>query len=129
MNLKGFGRKRSWSNLRHYTINCNEILRKSTKILSQDSMSTGRDLNPGPLKYEARALTGRPQHSLDALRTRDLLVVVYVDRQRQPTLFLITIHYRLRGWDTSDCTGAIHCIYRSSCNTKSRPSECELSSN
>jgi hypothetical protein len=33
--------------------------RKTTKILSQDSMSSDRDMNPGPLEYEARVLTTR----------------------------------------------------------------------
>jgi hypothetical protein len=34
-------------------------LRKTTKILSQDSRSPGRDLNAGPPEYEAEVLTTR----------------------------------------------------------------------
>jgi hypothetical protein len=46
MNWKGFGRKQ-------YPGIYLEELRKVTKNLSQDSRSQGRDLNPGPLQYEA----------------------------------------------------------------------------
>jgi hypothetical protein len=56
MNWKGCGRKRSWPNLRYYPGICLG-LRKTTKNLSQDSRTPGRDLNPGPPKYEARVQT------------------------------------------------------------------------
>jgi hypothetical protein len=52
MNWKGCGRKRSWPNLRYYPGICLEGLRKTTKNLSQDNRSPGRDLNPGPPEYE-----------------------------------------------------------------------------
>jgi hypothetical protein len=41
------------ANLRHYSGIFLKELRKTTKNLSQDSRSSGRDLNPGPPKYEA----------------------------------------------------------------------------
>jgi hypothetical protein len=43
---------------------CLEGLRKTTKNLSQDSRSPGRDLNPGPPEYKAGVLTTRAQHSI-----------------------------------------------------------------
>jgi hypothetical protein len=60
MNWKLYGRKQSWSNLRYYPGIFLEGLWKTTKYLYQDSMSPGRDLNPGLPKYEARVLTTRP---------------------------------------------------------------------
>jgi hypothetical protein len=39
---------------------CLEGLRKTTKNLSQDSRSPGRDLNPRFSEYEARVLATRP---------------------------------------------------------------------
>jgi hypothetical protein len=45
--------------LRYYPSIRLEGLRKITKSLSQDSRSPGRDLNPGPLEYEAEVLTTR----------------------------------------------------------------------
>jgi hypothetical protein len=53
MNLKGYGRKRSWPNLKYYPGISLEGLRKTTENLSQDNLSPGRDLNSGPLEYEA----------------------------------------------------------------------------
>jgi hypothetical protein len=64
MNWKGCGRKRSWPNLRYYPGTRLEGVRKTTKSLSQDSRSPGRDLNPGPAEYEARVLTTRPRRSV-----------------------------------------------------------------
>jgi hypothetical protein len=52
MNWKGFEWKRSWPNLRYYSGICLQGLSKTTKNLSQDSCSPGRDLNPGPPEYE-----------------------------------------------------------------------------
>jgi hypothetical protein len=50
MKWKGFGRKRLWPNI------CLQGLRKAMKTLSQDSQSTGQDLNQEPPKYEAGVL-------------------------------------------------------------------------
>jgi hypothetical protein len=52
INWKGCGRKRSWPQLRDYPSICLEGLRKT---LSQDSWSSGRDLNLGPSEDEAEA--------------------------------------------------------------------------
>jgi hypothetical protein len=49
INWKGCERKRSWPNVRDYPGICPEELRKT----SQDSLSPGRELNPGPLEHEA----------------------------------------------------------------------------
>jgi hypothetical protein len=46
-NSKGYGRKRSWSNLRYYPGLCLEGLRKITKSLSQNIRSSDRDLKTG----------------------------------------------------------------------------------
>jgi hypothetical protein len=59
-NWKGFGRKQLWRNLRYYPKIQLEGLRKTTKNLSQDSRSQGRDLNLGPPKYEVGVLTTTP---------------------------------------------------------------------
>jgi hypothetical protein len=64
MNWKGCGRKRSCPDLRYYPVICLEGLRKTTKNLSQDRRSLGRDLNPGPPEYEAGVLTTRPRRSV-----------------------------------------------------------------
>jgi hypothetical protein len=53
MNWKGFGRMRSWPNLRYYPRIRLEGQRKTTKTLIQVSRSPGRDLNMGPPEYEA----------------------------------------------------------------------------
>jgi hypothetical protein len=50
--------------LRYYPGIRLEGLRKTTKILNQDSLSPGRDLNPGPPEYEAGVLTTRPWRSV-----------------------------------------------------------------
>jgi hypothetical protein len=41
-----------------------EGLRKTAKDVSQDSLSPGRDLNPGYPEYEARVSIIRPQRSI-----------------------------------------------------------------
>jgi hypothetical protein len=60
MNLKGYGTKLSWPNLRYYPAICLEGLKKTMKTLSQDKRSSGRDLESGPPEYEAGVLTTRP---------------------------------------------------------------------
>jgi hypothetical protein len=64
MNWKGYGRKRSWPDWRYYPGICLERLRKTTKNLSQDIPSMGRDLNAGPPEYEVGVLTNRPRLSV-----------------------------------------------------------------
>jgi hypothetical protein len=51
-NWKGCGKKRPWPNLRYHPGIFLEELSKATKKLSQDSRSSGRDLNPRPPAYE-----------------------------------------------------------------------------
>jgi hypothetical protein len=50
--------------LRYYPGIRMEELRKTTKMLSQDSQFLGRGLNPGHPVYEAGVLTTRPQRSV-----------------------------------------------------------------
>jgi hypothetical protein len=64
MNRKGCGRKRPWPNLRYYNGIFLEGLRKTTKNLSRDSRSPGRDLNPRPPEYESGVLTTRLRRSV-----------------------------------------------------------------
>jgi hypothetical protein len=58
--FEGYGRKRSYPNLRYYPGILLDGLRKNMKN-SQDSRSLGRDLNRGPPAYEAGILTTRPR--------------------------------------------------------------------
>jgi hypothetical protein len=57
--MEKYIRNWSWSNLllAYYLGICIERPRKTTKTLSQDSRSPGRDLNQGPPKYETRVRT------------------------------------------------------------------------
>jgi hypothetical protein len=50
--------------IRYYPGVCLEGLKKTTKSLSQDSRSLGRDLKPGPPEYEAQMLNTRPRSSV-----------------------------------------------------------------
>jgi hypothetical protein len=70
MNWKGYERKRPWPNLRCYHGICLEGLRETTKNLSQDSRSPGRDSNSGPPEYKARALTSGQSHSVLMTKNR-----------------------------------------------------------
>jgi hypothetical protein len=56
--------KRSWPNFKVLSRHSTEGMRKTTKNLSQDSFSTGRNLNPRPSEYEAGVLTARPRRSV-----------------------------------------------------------------
>jgi hypothetical protein len=64
MNWKGYGRKRSWTNLRYYPGICLEGMWKTTKNLGQESLYPGRDLNPLPPEYGAGVVTTRLRHSV-----------------------------------------------------------------
>jgi hypothetical protein len=63
-NWKESWRKRPWPNLRYCPGICLQGLRKTTRNLNQDSRSPQRDLNPGPLEYEAGVLISRPRSSV-----------------------------------------------------------------
>jgi hypothetical protein len=52
-NWKGYGKKRSWNDLRYYTGICLEELRATTKISSDNSRCSVWDLNPRLPEYEA----------------------------------------------------------------------------
>jgi hypothetical protein len=56
MNRKGYGRKRSWRNLRYNPGIYLEGLMNTTKNLSQDIQSPDRDLKPRPAEYEIGVL-------------------------------------------------------------------------
>jgi hypothetical protein len=71
MNWKWRGGKRSWRNFRRYPGICLEGPRKTTKNLSQDSLSPGRDLNPVPPEYDAGLLTTQPLFSACSLAEVD----------------------------------------------------------
>jgi hypothetical protein len=58
MNWKASGRKPLWPGIRL------KGLRETTKNLSQDRRSPGRDLNPEPPEYEAEVLTTRSRRSV-----------------------------------------------------------------
>jgi hypothetical protein len=46
-----------------------EELRKTTKNLSQDNRTPGRNLNPGPSEYQTEVLTTRLRRSVEKLDT------------------------------------------------------------
>jgi hypothetical protein len=64
LNCKGCGRKQSWPNPKVLPRIYLEGLRKTTKNLSEDSQSPGRELYPGPPEYEAGVLAIRPRRSV-----------------------------------------------------------------
>jgi hypothetical protein len=64
VNNEGCGRKWSWSNLRYCSGICLERLRKTTKDLSHDSRSPGRDLKPGSPEYDGGLLNTWPRPSV-----------------------------------------------------------------
>jgi hypothetical protein len=63
MDWKGYIRKRSWHNFRGYPGIFLEGLGETTKNLSQDIRSLGRDLNLVPSEYEAEVLSSRQRRS------------------------------------------------------------------
>jgi hypothetical protein len=65
-NWKGNGNKQSRPNLwwAYYLDIFLEELRKTTKSLSQDRRSSGRDLNPKSPEYEVGMLISKPRHSM-----------------------------------------------------------------
>jgi hypothetical protein len=75
MNCKGCGRKGSCPNLMCYPGICLDRLSKTTKILSQDSRSPGRDFNPGPPEYKVGALTTRSRLSVLACKVVQKLLL------------------------------------------------------
>jgi hypothetical protein len=58
MNLKVFGRKRSWPNFKvdYYRGICLEELRKTTKHLNQQSQSSGPTFEPGTYRLRNRSV-------------------------------------------------------------------------
>jgi hypothetical protein len=82
MDLKGFIRKRSWPDSRHYTSHL-EGLRKTTKNLSQDSRSPDRDLNPRPPEYD--------DHNVRCVVLQSVWFLIYV-------LVTQVMEHRMVGW-------------------------------
>jgi hypothetical protein len=64
MNWKGSGRKWSWQNCTAMSRNLPGRTEKKHEQLSENSRSTGRDLNPGLPEYEAEVLATQPQSSV-----------------------------------------------------------------
>jgi hypothetical protein len=72
LNLKGFGRKRSWPNLKilsRHSPGGSEKAHEKTPM--RISGRRGQDLNPGPPEYEERVLTTRPRLSMTGLNDFD----------------------------------------------------------
>jgi hypothetical protein len=69
MNWKGLGSKRSWPNFRNYRNICLDVLRKTTRNLSQDSQSSGRYFNPQAPTYKTGVLTTQPRRSVSCVVT------------------------------------------------------------
>jgi hypothetical protein len=81
--LKRRGRKGSWPNLRYYPDFCLEGLRKTTKKLSKDSRSSGRNLNQGPPKYEPGLLSARPRRSVTRKQSPSSKSCVFIINRKQ----------------------------------------------
>jgi hypothetical protein len=62
-NWKGFGRKRSWRDLRYYPGTRLEGLSKTMKTSIRIAGRRGRDINPRSPEFEARVLTTRQRCS------------------------------------------------------------------
>jgi hypothetical protein len=75
MYWKGYGRKRSWPNVGYSPSIYLEGLRKTSKNLSQDSWSPGRDSSPRPTEYDVELPTTRLQdlvsHSISTTVSRN----------------------------------------------------------
>jgi hypothetical protein len=89
LNCKGFGRKRSWPNLRHYPGILVEGLREIIKNLSEDSRSQDRELNLRPPEYEAGVFTNQPRRSVrhsrkTAFTKNKLLKQILSDSRKSP---------------------------------------------
>jgi hypothetical protein len=67
MNIKGYGRKWLWPNLKYYFRIFLEELKNITKNISQDCGKPGLDLNPGLPEYKAKMLTTRSRRQLALL--------------------------------------------------------------
>jgi hypothetical protein len=88
MNWKGFGRKGSWSDLRHYPRIFLVRLRNTTKIISQDNRCPRRHSNQAPPKH---GTTARPDCSMFLLYVHILAVNVFVF----PLFFTNSFYYFL----------------------------------
>jgi hypothetical protein len=64
MNWKECRKSKSWPNSMYYPGICLEGLMRTTKNLSQDRRTSGRDLNSGPPEYEAAVLSTQPRCSV-----------------------------------------------------------------
>jgi hypothetical protein len=64
MDCKVFGRKQSWPDFKVLSQHALKENEKTTKNLSQHSLSSGRNLNAGPPEYKAGVLTPRPRRSI-----------------------------------------------------------------
>jgi hypothetical protein len=77
MNRKDLEERSRGLILRYYPGNRMEGVRKTTNILSPDSLSLSRDLNPWSPEYKAGVLTTRPRRSLYAF-FRNAVSVIHV---------------------------------------------------
>jgi hypothetical protein len=65
VNWKGFGRNRSWPNVKVASQHSIGGTEENHDNVSQDSLSLGRNLNPRPPEYEAGVLTARPRRAVN----------------------------------------------------------------
>jgi hypothetical protein len=111
MNWKGCGRKRTWPNLRYYPRMCLEGLRKTTKHLSQDSRSPGRDLNPGPPEYEAGVLTTRSRHSVCGLVDIDFTLMMEAESSSETSASSYLPDYTVPSSVCSHFVSSKNCVW------------------
>jgi hypothetical protein len=64
MNWRGYGRKRSWSNIKVLSRMLSGGIEEDDENFSQYSQFLGRNFNPGRPEYEAELLTTRPLRSV-----------------------------------------------------------------
>jgi hypothetical protein len=82
MNCKRCGGKRSWPNFKVLSPHLYGGTEKTTKNRSLDSLSSGRDLNPGPPEYEAEVLTSQPRRSV-SVGEYDVLVICLIGGNKE----------------------------------------------
>jgi hypothetical protein len=111
IDCKGYGRKRSWRNLKLYPCICVEGLRKTTKHLSKINRSGPRfELGTPPPKKRSRSVNGNNRVRTDIIRALDYIPIVWLvivmTLYQLMTLFSMLGNHEL--WIVRDLGGNVH---------------------